>query len=195
VVIVSLTNTRDEAFTNKVPFLGDIPLIGAAFRYDSRTTRRVELLVFLTPRVVGGPCDEETIKEVEMGRLHYIESEAEELHGPLRSLPAPDQIFDEKGQPWNGPGKLVPGSTSPSLDSAPQLPPPPVPKVDDSTAGSAVIRDSAVGPASASRLRYTEEDDAPTMIQQAKSETVSSKPRRQTKPPAKSGLKGWSGRN
>ena len=195
VVIGGLINTRDESFTNKVPFLGDIPLIGAAFRFDSRTTRRTELLVFLTPRVIGGACDEETIKEVEMGRLHYIESEAEDIHGPLRALPAPDQVFDEKGTPWNGPGNLVPGSTGPLLHSAPQLPPPPVPKADDDTTSSPVIHDPSVGPAGVSRLRYTEEDDQPSKVQQAKAEVLSSRPRSQTKPPAKSGFKGWSSRN
>ncbi len=41
----------DEDFTDerKVPWLGDIPLIGNAFRMDSHSHRRAELLVFLTP--------------------------------------------------------------------------------------------------------------------------------------------------
>ena len=195
VVIGGLINTRDESFTNKVPILGDIPLIGTAFRYDSRSTRRVELLIFLTPRVIGGPMDEESIKEVEMGRLHYIESEAEDLHGPLRALPPPDQVFDENGAPWCPPGSLTPGSTGPSLRSSPQLPPPPSPTPDESSTSSPVIRDPAVSPAGASRLRYTEEDDLPSKIQQAKAETVSSKRRSQTKSPAKSGFKGWNGKD
>lgn len=195
VVIGGLISTRDEAFTNKVPFLADIPLVGTLFRYDSRSTRRVELLVFLTPRVIGGPMDEESIKEVEMGRLHYIESEAEEIHGPLRALPPPDQVFDENGTPWCPPGKLVPGSTGPSLQSSPQMPPPPLPKLNESSTNSPVIHDPAVSPVGASQLRYTEEDDQPSKIQQAKAETISSKPRSQTKPPAKSGFKGWNSRN
>ena len=194
VVIGGLINTRDEAFTNKVPILGDIPLIGTAFRYDSRTTRRVELLIFLTPRVIGGPTDEESIKEVEMGRLHYIESEAEDVHGPLRALPSPDQVFDEKGTPWNGPDKLVPGGTTPGLQSSPPLPPPPAPQPDESSTKNRVIRDAEVSPAGASRLRYTEEDDQPAKVQQAKAETISS-PRSQSNSPAKSGSKGWGLRN
>ncbi len=193
VVIGGLISNRDEAFTNKVPFLGDIPLIGTAFRYDSRSTRRVELLVFLTPRVIGGPMDEESIKEVEMGRLHYIESEAEEIHGPLRALPAPDQVFDENGTPWQGPGKMVPGSTGPALQSSPQMPP--APMSDDSSTSSPVIRDPAVSPASASRLQYTEQDDQPARVTQANAEELSSGRRSQKKPLTKPGFKGWSGRN
>ena len=174
VVIGGLINTRDESFTNKVPFLGDLPLIGTAFRYDSRSTRRVELLVFLTPRVINGAMDEEAIKDVEMGRLHYIESEAEDIHGPLRALPAPDQVFDENGAPWNGPGTTVPNGTGPAIPPAPQMVIPPAPKFDGTTSNSLIIHDPAFSPASASRMRFTEEDDQPMKVQQAKAESFSS---------------------
>ena len=175
VVIGGLINQRDESFTNKAPFLAEIPLLGHLFRYDSRTTRRVELLVFLTPRIITGPIDEETIKDVEMGRIHFIESEAEELHGPLRALPCPEDVFiDPKGSaifnslppaptllPQTGPPAPTPG-----IDA--NLPPAPPPTPDPSTS---VIRDSEVNPVAA-RLKYTE-DDRPT-VEQAKAE---SKPR------------------
>jgi type IV pilus assembly protein PilQ len=36
----------------KVPFLGDLPVVGWAFRLQGRTTEKTELLIFLTPRVV-----------------------------------------------------------------------------------------------------------------------------------------------
>ena len=36
----------------KVPFLGDIPVLGHLFRTDSRQDTKTELLVFLTPRIV-----------------------------------------------------------------------------------------------------------------------------------------------
>ena len=35
-----------------LPLLGDLPVIGNAFKNTSRTNNRTELLVFLTPRVV-----------------------------------------------------------------------------------------------------------------------------------------------
>ncbi len=35
----------------KVPLLGDIPLIGSAFRNENQLTRRTELVVFLTPKI------------------------------------------------------------------------------------------------------------------------------------------------
>jgi type IV pilus assembly protein PilQ len=38
--------------TNKVPFFGDLPLIGGLFRYDKDSDVRKELLVFLAPKVI-----------------------------------------------------------------------------------------------------------------------------------------------
>ncbi len=40
---------------SKVPFLADIPLLGAAFRSSTFADERRELLIFVTPRIVLGP--------------------------------------------------------------------------------------------------------------------------------------------
>src|SRR4029453_11931674 len=44
-----------DSFTDgsdRVPVVGDIPVIGAFFRYDARKRQKVNLLVFLKPTVV-----------------------------------------------------------------------------------------------------------------------------------------------
>jgi len=38
--------------TNKVPFFGDLPLVGKFFRYEKGSDVRKELLVFLAPRII-----------------------------------------------------------------------------------------------------------------------------------------------
>ncbi len=38
---------------NKIPFLGDLPLLGGLFRYEGEDTAVTELIVFITPRIVG----------------------------------------------------------------------------------------------------------------------------------------------
>jgi len=38
---------------NKIPLLGDIPLIGGLFRFEGEDTAVTELIVFITPRIVG----------------------------------------------------------------------------------------------------------------------------------------------
>jgi type IV pilus assembly protein PilQ len=37
---------------DKVPFLGDLPVMGYLFKTTSKTSEKTELLIFLTPRVV-----------------------------------------------------------------------------------------------------------------------------------------------
>lgn len=99
VVLGGMITKRDEAFEQKVPWLGDIPYVGLAFRYDGVATSRTELLIFLTPRVIRNEADSELIKRVEAERVHFIESDAEEIHGPLYSAPQPCPEF--------GPGATV----------------------------------------------------------------------------------------
>jgi len=38
--------------TTKVPFLGDVPVVGNLFKQTGRSSQKTELLIFLTPRVV-----------------------------------------------------------------------------------------------------------------------------------------------
>jgi len=52
VVIGGIYEQVERNQTNKVPLLGDLPIVGNAFKNNSRTNDRSELLVFLTPRVV-----------------------------------------------------------------------------------------------------------------------------------------------
>ncbi len=40
---------------NKIPLLGDVPLIGAAFRFEGESTTTSELVVFITPRIIEKP--------------------------------------------------------------------------------------------------------------------------------------------
>jgi type IV pilus assembly protein PilQ len=48
--IYTLTE-RDEV--NKVPLLGDVPVVGNLFKNKSRLSNKTELLIFLTPKVVN----------------------------------------------------------------------------------------------------------------------------------------------
>ncbi len=52
VVIGGLMQERDEEIVTKVPFFGDIPLLGWLFKYKSTSREKTNLLVFLTPHVV-----------------------------------------------------------------------------------------------------------------------------------------------
>jgi len=43
-------DTKDE--TNKIPFLGDLPILGRLFRDNYKQDNKTELLIFLTPRIL-----------------------------------------------------------------------------------------------------------------------------------------------
>ncbi len=54
IVIGGLIKDEKLNTDKKVPLLGDFPLIGAAFRSKDYFTRKTELVIFLTPRIVAG---------------------------------------------------------------------------------------------------------------------------------------------
>ena len=52
VVLGGVCEFSDTTPLSKVPFLGDIPLLGNLFRNKNRTKSKAELLVFVTPKVM-----------------------------------------------------------------------------------------------------------------------------------------------
>jgi len=52
VVIGGIYEQNDRTDVTKVPFFGDIPVIGWLFKNTASTTAKTELLVFITPRIV-----------------------------------------------------------------------------------------------------------------------------------------------
>ncbi|MGO4327052.1 type IV pilus secretin PilQ [Cupriavidus sp. 2TAF22] len=53
VVIGGIYSQTETTNVNKVPFLGDIPILGNLFKDSAKVNNRTELLVFLTPRVLN----------------------------------------------------------------------------------------------------------------------------------------------
>lgn len=43
---------NQQETTNKVPLLGDLPVVGHLFKSNTRTQARKELLVFITPKII-----------------------------------------------------------------------------------------------------------------------------------------------
>jgi type IV pilus assembly protein PilQ len=52
VVLGGIYETERRETINKVPFLGDIPFVGFAFRSTQRVDNKAELLIFVTPRIL-----------------------------------------------------------------------------------------------------------------------------------------------
>ena len=52
VVIGGLIKTDNDGGLKKIPFFGDIPILGAAFRYKSKSNTDRELIIFITPNII-----------------------------------------------------------------------------------------------------------------------------------------------
>ncbi|MGW8194162.1 MAG: type II secretion system secretin GspD [Desulforhopalus sp.] len=65
----------------KIPLLGDIPLLGWMFKTTSTTSRKVNMFIFITPRIVRNPADLTAVtlnKEEDLGTV--LPSVERELH-------------------------------------------------------------------------------------------------------------------
>lgn len=69
VVIGGLISNQSVNQDNKVPILGDIPLLGHAFKRTVKQNSKTELLIFLTPHVVQQPEDLSRLTDSERGKL------------------------------------------------------------------------------------------------------------------------------
>ena len=73
IVIGGLTTRQDYNTERRVPILGDLPIVGQAFRSRNRTSTQTELAILITPRVLSEwghlPGEEESkIKDRMLGR-------------------------------------------------------------------------------------------------------------------------------
>ncbi len=84
--------------TSKIPFLGDIPLLGALFRSSYETHKKTNLMIFLKPTIL---LDRVTSEDI--AREKYLGVYSIELSGELNEA-ALDERFDQlfKGQKFQG---------------------------------------------------------------------------------------------
>jgi general secretion pathway protein D len=147
IVLGGLIQDSQTDGTQKLPFLGDVPLIGALFRYDTRARNKTNLMVFLRPTIVRGPALGRAITN---DRYDYIIGEQKsikpepsvwppvlpnldypQLGSPLGPntplLPPPSQV----PLPWFLP--LTPSALHPVPAQQPATPPPSAPQPADPT--------------------------------------------------------------
>lgn len=62
VVLGGMRKKDSSSQINKVPFLGDLPLLGALFRFEGEDTAITELVVFITPQIIEQSVLSETEK-------------------------------------------------------------------------------------------------------------------------------------
>ncbi|MFO8014439.1 MAG: secretin N-terminal domain-containing protein [Phycisphaerae bacterium] len=90
IVVGGLIRTTDRDRVNKVPVLGDVPLLGNLFRSTRKVKERTELLIILTPTVLQNTGDVDAQTEREVQRLNLLRASHD---GGVR-----DKTFDEYGE-------------------------------------------------------------------------------------------------
>lgn len=69
VVIGGLIRDTETEGVDKVPFLGDIPVLGYLFRKNVRTTEKKNLLMIIVPTIISDPSDLKRIHENRMQEM------------------------------------------------------------------------------------------------------------------------------
>jgi general secretion pathway protein D len=86
VVIAGLIEDSVTDTVNKIPGLGDIPLLGWLFKTDSKKMGKKNMFVFLTPHVVNTPEDS---RKVFLDKMKLIESVRYDSHGRIEPIDKP----------------------------------------------------------------------------------------------------------
>jgi general secretion pathway protein D len=111
IVLGGLIQNSVNTTVNKVPVLGDIPLIGNLFKSTNKTHAKTELLVFMTPYVVSSPEDAVSLR---------TQTESEMSPDILKLIPT-----------------VTASSQAPVQLAKPAQAPPPSPQLDPPATGSA----------------------------------------------------------
>jgi len=83
IVLGGLIRNDDKDVYERVPFFGDIPFFGAAFRKKSKQKEKINLMVFLRPSIIRKPSD---LNMLTRERYQYMRTEQEESLPDTRYL-------------------------------------------------------------------------------------------------------------
>lgn len=105
IVLGGLITKSTQDVHRQVPWLGDIPVVGNLFRFDSNIGKRTELVIILTPHVIRSSLDSDRLRELELARMSWCAADVYEIHGDVHvgntyyDLEADTQIVYPDGQP------------------------------------------------------------------------------------------------
>lgn len=89
VALAGLMRDSKNTQVNKVPLLGDIPIIGSLFRSSTTTTEKTELMIFLIPHVINGDVAARAMTENVSRDVRRLVPELERVRPELK--PRQDQ--------------------------------------------------------------------------------------------------------
>jgi type II secretory pathway component GspD/PulD (secretin) len=125
VVLGGLIQDSEIRTKDKIPVLGDVPVVGELFSSTSNSTTRTELIVFITPRIVRNAEDARDVSEELRARMRSLR--------PAGALP---EAAAPPPEPAPGPMPLAPAAViappteelAPPAGIAPATEAPPAPE-------------------------------------------------------------------
>ncbi len=120
-VLGGLLQTESDAEVQKVPILGNLPVVGAAFRHVRHQERELELIIIVTPRLVSPlnasecppplPGDESrrpTDKELYWHGLPEVPGQVPDMEEDVeyQTLPYESARVDDRKRPSSGAGNI-----------------------------------------------------------------------------------------
>ncbi|WP_254510035.1 secretin N-terminal domain-containing protein [Anatilimnocola floriformis] len=121
VILGGLITRNQTETTRRVPYLGDIPVLGRLFRFDSVDIERTELLIIMTPYVMRTDEHVAWLNMRESERLHWCLADVGNVHGQAQNftssgdpgLQTPVIYPDETPAPEGliAPESIAPGTT------------------------------------------------------------------------------------
>ncbi|MCA9029398.1 MAG: type II and III secretion system protein family protein [Planctomycetaceae bacterium] len=118
-MIGGLISTRRTGSTQKVPFLGELPVVGAAFSRKKYDWAETELLILVTPELAG-PLNPSQLPQYGPGEQSVDPLDRELYIDGLLEIPRfgpedPEDAVYDMGPPGLSPAEFNPGYGSPSL--------------------------------------------------------------------------------
>ncbi|HRJ96463.1 MAG TPA: secretin N-terminal domain-containing protein, partial [Fimbriimonadaceae bacterium] len=94
IILGGIIRNTVTSTVNKIPLLGDIPILGNLFKFSDKSNVKTELLVFLTPRIVRTPEEAQQIKDDSLRQMSpasrkQVENRVSPPAGPQRGETKP----------------------------------------------------------------------------------------------------------
>jgi type II secretory pathway component GspD/PulD (secretin) len=129
IVIGGLITTNDQSVEDKVPILGDIPLLGWLFRNTHKIKNRSELLIILTPTVIRNVQESDVETRTHVKRLNLLRGDTKyddyqrslfrSLHLAAPDDHGPSGQGDRPAQPGTPAAKSAPPAKTDAPATAP----------------------------------------------------------------------------
>ncbi len=121
IALGGLLTKSDTKTENKIPWLGDLPGVGALFRYRTQNKAKKELLFIMTPHVVRCRADADRILAEESRKMDWFLADVIKIHGNAGI----DPLAPGAGMKLDPVAPLLPKTTGQRFDAVPA--PQPVP--------------------------------------------------------------------